>query len=91
MASPTMADWERTEGGSFPIHDDEPGTDCEKCAGLLAELAKARQALRAIARIEPKPAKAELGDEPADCAVIGYAQAFAVVRARAELILKGRA
>lgn len=95
MASPgftTTQDWERL--GAFPARDDEdddrPRAACEACEGLRADLARARGILAAIARVDPKPAKPEIGDDPADCLVIGYAQALAGIRTRIELFLKSR-
>lgn len=90
-------DWEaaaplerlEANGHPFALRDDEGerAAPCEGCIALTAELARARAALRAIARTEAKPAKSETGDDPADCAAIGYAVAMAAVRARAEIAL----
>lgn len=58
---------------------------------LTIKLAKANMLLKAIQRIEPKPAKREHADEDAnELAVIGFAAAIATIRARIDLYL-GRA
>jgi hypothetical protein len=54
------------------------------------QLARVERLLRIIARVEPKPVRAETLDEPGDCMVIGYAQALAGIRMRIELYFKGR-
>jgi hypothetical protein len=70
------------------FEDDESEPACEACVETQAKLARAHQLLRAIARVEPKPAKAEMLDDPADSVVIGYVVALATIRARVELYLR---
>jgi hypothetical protein len=64
-------------------------SECELCDQSRMELAKAHQLLRAIARTEAKPVRAELLEDPAECMIVGYAQAFAGIKARIELFLRG--
>jgi hypothetical protein len=55
---------------------------------LAAQLAKAHQVLRALRKIEPKPARAEgFEDDPQANMIVGYATALAAIRARIELYL----
>lgn len=81
------------------LDDDPPCPLCPKLEGDIAELqaelqqvtgrlAKAHQVLRAIKRIEPKPARPEgFEDDPAANAIVGYASALAAIRARIDLYL----
>lgn len=55
---------------------------------LTIRLAKANMLLKAIRRVEPKPARAESADEDAnELAVIGHAAAIATIRARIDLYM----
>jgi hypothetical protein len=83
-----------------PVWDDEPGYQDhlqitreldelrEDNARLTAQLARAHQILRAIKRIEPKPARCEgFEDDAAANLASAYAQAHANIRTRVDLYL----
>lgn len=86
MPAIPFSDWERP---AVPLRDDDAETACEDCIESQARLARANQLLRAIARgAEPKPAKAEMLDDPLEALIVGYACAFAAIRVRIELYLR---
>lgn len=75
-------------GGRFACSECADNRDAAEAAER--DLAAAMALLRLILRADLRPAKAEGRETPAELAAIGYAQAFAAIRARIELYLAAR-
>jgi hypothetical protein len=87
-------DWEHADQPLRDFEDEEieSALACGDCTQLRAELArktealaKAHALLKLIRRSEPKAGKPELGEDPAEAMIVGYASAAAGVRARIDL------
>jgi hypothetical protein len=95
MSAATATAWDESAEGRFPMHDDSEiyseDAPCQACSELRAELARARQLLKSIAKVEAKAAKAELLEDATEALVVGQAMALAGIRARIELFLGRKA
>jgi len=96
FAVPEWNDLADAREQSLAAAEEEHSNECscgsaEEVARLTVKLAKVHMLLKAIRRVEPRPAKADSADDdPLELAVIGHAAAIATIRARIDLYLQAR-